>query len=278
MPEKVYNFKEQERRRSGLLKLKVLILLFITLGFEMIFPFQTLAQASKTSLGIAITVPIVDKDIRDGDIISATPKGYKLSTYDYDPSIYGVVSLNPAVLLKEAQSNSKETPIITSGKASVRVSSINGPIKKNDFITSSKIKGVGEKANINGFVLGTSLEDYNNSNPNAIGRIQVLINPHYNAVFIATRTNLIENIRTVTGSPLLSPLTTLRYLLAAIIAIVSFVLGFVYFGRIARTGVEALGRNPLAARIIQLGIAVNVILTALIILVGIGIAYLILIL
>lgn len=257
---------------------KIIFLFSITLSFWMTFMGSALADnSSGISEGLAIQIPIADKNVRDGDIIAATSKGYKLATFSYDPSVYGVVSERPAILLKETPPNN-ETPVITSGKAFVRVSTIGGSIKKNELITSSKIPGVGQKADTNGFVLGLALEDYNNSNPNAIGKILVSVNPHYNATFIATRTNLIESIKIVAGSPLLSPLTTLRYLLAALIAIASFVLGFIYFGRIARTGVEALGRNPLAARIIQLGIVLNVALTAIIILVGIGIAYLILIL
>ena len=234
------------------------------------------AQTDNVATGVALPVLINEKSVKDGDIITVTSDGYKLSSYAYDPSIYGVVTTNPAISLREK--NSKASSVISLGNAPVRVSAVNGPIKKNNPITSSKILGVGQKADINGFILGIALEDYSNSNPNAVGKILVSIDPHYNAAFIGAKMNLIENIKVVTGAPFLSPLTTLRYILAAIVTITSFVIGFIYFGRIARTGVEALGRNPLAARIIQLGIILNVALTAGIILIGVGIAYLILIL
>lgn len=237
--------------------------------------FKALAQ--DVSSGVAISVPISEKSVQDGDIITSTSEGYKLSRYKYDPSLFGVVTKTPAVFIKDTTAKNN-TLVLSSGRAIVRVSTINGEIKKNDYITGSEIPGVGAKADVNGYVLGMALEGYKNSNPKAVGKITVLIEPHYNASFIATRTNILQNIKNVAGSPLLSPLTTLRYLLAALIAIVSFVLGFIYFGRIARTGVEALGRNPLAARMIQLGIILNVLLTAGIILIGCGIAYLILIL
>lgn len=249
----------------------LLLLILILSNLRSVF-----AQASETSNSIAISVEISDKNVKDGDIITATSQGYKLSTYAYDPSVYGVVVTNPAVSIRDT--TGKSTPVVQTGKTLVRVSTANGAIKKNDFITSSLIPGVGVKAETNGFVLGFALEDYKNSNPNAIGKIAVSISPHYNATFISVRTNILQNIKAVAGAPLLSPLTTLRYLLAALVTIISFVLGFVYFGRIARTGIEALGRNPLAARMIQLGIVLNVILTAGIIMMGVGIAYLILIL
>ncbi len=234
------------------------------------------ALAQDITGSIALPLAINEKNVKEGDIITATTNGYKLSTYAYDPSLYGIVTNNPAVYIKDT--SGKTYSVVSFGNAIVRVSTINGPIKKNDLITSSEIPGVGQKADANGFILGMALEEYSNTNPNAIGKIVISTDPHYNATFIAVKTNLIQNLKVVAGAPLLSPLTTLRYILAATIVIVSFILGFIYFGRIARTGVEALGRNPLAARMIQLGIVLNVGLTAGIILIGVGIAYLILIL
>ena len=256
-------------------KIKTISVFFLTF-FLLAGLLNVFAQTDDIATGIALPVAVEDKNVKEGDIITTTNKGYGLSSYAYDPSLYGVVANNAAISLKEKTGGT--VSVISFGKALVRVSTINGPIKKNNPITSSSIRGVGQKADVNGFILGIALENYSNSNQNAIGKILVSIDPHYNATFIGIRTNLVENIKVVAGAPLLSPLTTLRYLLAAIIVIVSFVIGFIYFGKIARTGVEALGRNPLAARIIQLGIIINVILTAGIILIGVGIAYLILIL
>ena len=256
-------------------KIKIIFVFFLTF-FLLAGLLSVFAQTDGIVTGIALPVAVEDKNVKSGDIITATSKGYRLSTYAYDPSLYGVVTASPAVSLREK--NTSAVSVISFGKALVRISTINGAIKKNDFITSSKVLGVGQKADVNGFILGIALENYSNSNPNAVGKILVSINPHYNATFIGVRANLLQNLKVVAAAPLLSPLTTFRYLLAAIVTIVSFVLGFIYFGRIVRTGVEALGRNPLAARTIQLGIVLNVVLTAGIILIGVGIAYLILIL
>lgn len=255
-------------------KIYTVILILLTL-FIVASSRQARGQVD-VSGGIALPIVINDANVKDGDIITATEKGYKLSNYAYDPSVVGVVSDNPAVSIEDLTGKSR--PVIKAGRALIRVSTINGPIKKNDYITASLIPGVGQKSDVNGFVIGIALENYENKNTNAIGKIYASIDPHYNASFIAVRTNLIQNFKSVTGAPLLSPLTTLRYILAALITMVSFILGFIYFGRIARTGVEALGRNPLAARMIQFGIILNVLLTAGIVLMGIGISYLILIL
>jgi F0F1-type ATP synthase membrane subunit c/vacuolar-type H+-ATPase subunit K len=73
-------------------------------------------------------------------------------------------------------------------------------------------------------------------------------------------------------------LASLRYLLAFLIAIIAFVLGFIYFGRVVRVGIEAIGRNPLARRMIQITMLFNILITIVIVLAGLLIAYLILVL
>lgn len=233
-----------------------------------------------TSSGVAISIPIKDKNAKDGSIIASTPKGYAASKISYDSSIYGVLTVNPAAYIanKEGTASANTKPVITFGKANVLVSTINGPIKTNDFITSSNTPGVGQKAGTNGYVVGTALENYTSSDPKKIGKILIIVNPHFNGSFVSVRNNLLQIIKSASGATGLSPLASLRYLIAAIITIISFVLGFLYFGRVARTGVEALGRNPLAGKMIQFGIIMNLMLTVAIIGVGLGIAYLVLVL
>lgn len=241
----------------------------------LLFPSKVNAQAA-TSSGVAISVIIIDKQTKDGNIIVATKNGYGLTNVRYDSNIYGVLTETPSLYLQNTEEPSSK-PVVTWGKAFVLVSTINGNIAKNDLITTSAIKGVGQKADKNGKVLGTALEDYNNANPNAVGKISVSVNPYYNGSF-GNITNIIDILRNASDPSQLSQLTSLRYLLAAIIVILSFAIGFIYFGRIARSGIEALGRNPLASRAIQINIVLNLMLMVIIILVGIALAYLILIL
>lgn len=237
--------------------------------------------AQETSSGIAISVPINDKSVQDGDIVSSKNNGYFLSDTPYDSSIFGVVTENPAVSFENLDSPNAKA-VISSGKVYVRVSSINGNIKAKDLITSSTIKGVGQKATQNGFVLGTALESYSSNDPKKIGKLLVSFNPHYNSDTMpgtsAVRTNIFQTIKNAASASSLSPLASLRYLLAAVIVIIAFILGFIYFGRVAMNGVEALGRNPLAGRLIQLSVVFNLLLTVGIMGIGLAIAYLILIL
>lgn len=235
--------------------------------------------SSETSSGIAISIPIADKKAKDGSILSSTPKGYLMSTITYDSSVYGVLVDKPALFVQNTLSQDpKLKPVMTSGKAYVHVSTANGPIKANDFITTSRIPGVGQKATVNGFIVGTALESYTNSDPKKNGKILVSIDPHYNGSFLAIRTDILQAIKEAKGAPLLSPFSTLRLILAVIVAIISFILCFVYFSRVTRTGIEAMGRNPLAGRMIEMSVIFHLFLTVIIVIVGLGIAYLILIL
>jgi hypothetical protein len=223
--------------------------------------------------GMGLTIDIVDDDAPVGSIISSTDTGYKLSRRPYETGLYGVVSNTPAIAL-EATPRGDTKYVIYSGQTLVRVSNENGEIKENDPITSSSTPGVGMKAAQNGYTLGTALQGFNDSNP---GQIMVQVDPHYNNGVVTARGNLVDVLRNARTSIFLSPLEALRFLLAALVIILAFVLGFAYFGKVAQKGVEAVGRNPLAGRFIEFSVLLNVLITALIIIVGLGIAYLILV-
>lgn len=255
-------------------------IIVLTLVFALALSSGNLAKAASDqdmSSGLAITLPI-GESVKDGAIISLGSKGYITSKIAYDPSMVGVIAQNPAISLQGKNDSPKNKLIITSGKVYTLVSTINGNIKKNDFITSSKIAGVGQKVNTNGFILGMALDNYSNSNPQKIGKILVSVNPRYNGSFVALRTDLLSTLRAIGTDLLIYPLASLRYFLAAVVIIIAFAVGFLYFGKIAKSSVEALGRNPLAARTIQINTILNLILTIIIIFVGLAISYFILIL
>lgn len=226
------------------------------------------------SLGLAIPVQISGQ-VQSGDIICSSEGGFTLCDSDYDPSMYGVVTESPAVELSDPAGNSPL--VVTTGDAVVRVSTVNGPIAVGDIVTSSSNPGVGQKATVNGFALGVAMEEFSSASTEDVGEILVTINVHPTSSFVGSRSNLISNIRQALSSPVVAPLDSFRYLLAFIIALISFALGFIYFGRVVRTGVEAIGRNPLARRAIQATIVANIIVTIVIVVSGLALALLILI-
>jgi hypothetical protein len=248
---------------------------FLWLFISLLSPVSIRAQ--EKAVGTAVSVTITDKNVKDGSIITSTAKGYIMANVGYDTNMYGVYTESPAIYLQNTD-DTKAKPVTTSGKVSVLVSTTNGNIKKDDLITTSTIPGVGQKASRNGMVLGTALQDYSNSNKKMAGKILVAVNPHFAASFADTKTNVLEVLRNASDPTTLTQATSLRYVIAAIIALISFGVGFIYFGRVTSKGVEAMGRNPLAARTIQINLVLNLILMVVIIVAGLGIGYMILIL
>ncbi len=269
---------QKERIAYSVKRLAIFFVLSSTFYFlSSFFLVMPLSAQTATSSGVAISVKVIDKNAKDGNIIVLTNKGYALSKNAYDTNIYGVVSDNPSLYLKNTEQPDTRS-VVTWGKAYVLVSTVNGNIEKNDFITSSNTPGVGQKATQNGRILGAAIEEYKSSNPRSVGKILVAISPNFISSFGNIRTNLLDTARNALDLYPLSQLTSLRYVLAAIIVLASFVIGFTYFGRIARSGIEALGRNPLASRLIQINMVFNLFLMIIIIMVGLALAYLILVL
>lgn len=247
--------------------LRLIIFLLILL----IIPFHHCFAQNNVSLGVATYVPISDKVVQNGSIVSASSTGFNLSTKTYDPLMFGVVTENPAVSFGEGNEVAKY-PVISSGQAYVLVNGENGNIKRGDLITSSTTPGVGMKAVKSGYIVGTSLADgvFTTKKESKLLPLSLNVN------FYSTKKTAIGNITDIFNFSLLAasdePIAVFKYIVAFMIIILSFVLGMLSFGKIATNGIEALGRNPLAARMIEVGIIFNVFITIAIIGAGIVMA------
>ncbi len=236
-----------------------------------ILPIALLLAQATVGSGVALSGHIPD-DVTDGLVLCTQGAVLKPCTSPYSPDLAGVYVENPALLL-ENSSLIDGKPVLALGIANVQVTVSGGAIKEGDYLTSSAKAGLAQKATQDGYVLGIALQDAQND-----GKIPVNLSIRPAFVTGNRKSNLLETVRQALLSPYLSPLASLRYILAAIAAAVSFILGFVYFGRVARSGVEAIGRNPLAGRQIQFGVILNLLLTLVIMGAGLVIAYLILVL
>lgn len=246
----------------------------INLNF-FIFLFIFAIGAKAASLGFSNYLPIMDKGVKNGNIIVSTTKGYSLSREEYASNVVGIVAQSSAIVFS-GQSTANSSPVVSSGETSVLVSTVNGPIKKGDFITTSSFPGVGMKAIKSGYVLGMALGDYREKKANKIGMIPLALNFHYATVNVNLGNKLIDVLRLSSLATYERPLTVFKYFIASLIVFVSFFFGFFVFGRVASKGVEALGRNPLAGKMIQVGIIINVVITVAIVLSGLGLALVIL--
>ncbi len=237
------------------------------------------AYASDLSLGVANNISISDDVVKDGDVVSSSSGGFFLSKYPYDSSVVGVVSDNPAIVFESDTKADKKYPVVLSGTVKVNVSSVNGAIRKGDIVTTSGIPGTAQRADKAGYAIGVALEDYENEDKNATGKVAVSLNMRYfypGSTYGKGQTATGAFVNALSQAAIQSPGVAFKYLVAGVFILLSFILGLVYFGRIASSGVEALGRNPLAAKSIEIGVFVNVAVTVAIIMGGSAIALLIL--
>ena len=223
----------------------------------------------------AVTVPVVNNQGNNGDIVSYKNGEYVLTSEFQDGDMYGVIVDNPSISFEDR--NLEQSKLVTSmGEVLLNVSAKNGSIKEGDYVTSSDIPGVGVKANEDGQVLGVAMESFETSNNDEIGQIYILMDIKTQFFGKGISGNILDIIRNSLTSPFMTPVQALRYLLAIAIIFASFVIGFSSFGKITGSSVEALGRNPLAGGAIRRVMLFNFILTFLIMAMGLGVAYFIL--
>jgi len=235
---------------------------------------QSASADDSTSFSIANYFPIANKNVKDGDIVSYSGGGYTLSKKPYDSLIVGVVTAHPAISL-QINGENNTYPVVSAGDTPVNVTTANGKIKKGDSITSSTTPGVGMKATQSGYIIGAALDDDTADNPKEIRQIRISQKIQYYVIQSPIKTNLFDILSLSTVATYEEPVRAFRYLTAAVVIILAFVMGFFIFSRTANKGLEALGRNPLASRTIQIGILLNVTIAISIILAGLAIAFLV---
>ncbi len=242
-----------------------IFILLVSTGVVFIFSVGAEGLAQKLPL-IARNLEVIDQEAEVGDIVSQTKEGIFRSQIPYDKNIIGVVGETPIIVF--GKPTTKSLPIISFGETLTKVSNINGPIKKGDFITSSNKPGVGQKATQEGFVLGRALEDFNQKE----GKILVFVQPQ--EFILPKKTGLstmMEKLFTELKTPQNVP-EVLRYLFALLLGGGSFIIGFFAFVKALREGIRAIGRNPLSKRSIRTAMILNLIGILILTVAGLGLA------
>lgn len=116
----------------------------------------------------------IEGAVSEGSIITVKQGKYVISDTQNDLLVIGVITTHPAITQKFTGSVPFH-PVITSGIGYVLVSAKSGPIKKGDFITTSTIPGVGQKATEFENTIGIAEESFNGGN-GSVGKIPVMIN------------------------------------------------------------------------------------------------------
>ena len=228
------------------------------------------AQTNSISLTVEVSnVPTTTDPT--GFLVTVEKGNYQLSSKKGDTNLVGVITKTPSITLRKS-TNANVYDINTSGVSLVRASNTAGKITKGDYLTSSTNLGIATKSVDSEFVIGTAMEDFDSAD----GLVRVDIDPHYVLFNASTGSNLLNVVRSSSQSMFLAPIDSLRYILAVIVTIASFLFGFSIFGKITGSGIQALSRNPLARSSIQLNIIVEFILNIGIIVFGLIVSYFIL--
>lgn len=225
---------------------------------------------AQNPFGIATNLPIVGKDIKDGYIVVAEDDQFSLSGEAYQTNMIGVINQQSAIEIR-FKNEQNTFPVVTNGQAYVMVSLFNGQIKKGDYITSSPLEGIGMKATVPGQVIGIALENAESPERSTVRKIRISVESNYfmNPLFlIGPQSSLKVNVTRLFSPG--SQQTLIKYVIGGGVFLLSLLFCLVYFGRLSLKGVEALGRNPLAANKIQFGIIVNVIMGIVICFVAFG--------
>ncbi len=221
---------------------------------------------------VASTYEITDQGIKDGDIIiSNGEKGLTRTNVAYDARIFGVYTEKPLLVLREATGSAK--PVVRTGDITVNVSDFNDVIKKGDFVTSSPVEGKGMKAKQSGYVLGIALDDADYSGPTQTvenrsvktGTVRVALRIEYAELTTAKNSiHLLNDLNAAFFRNVQDPekfSNTVRYIVAGLVAILAFAIGFFWVSRSISKAVEAIGRNPLARQSIYISVAFQIGLT-----------------
>jgi len=180
--------------------------------------------------------------------------------------LLGLVADKPLIALNDG---SHQAQIVISGTSNALVSSINGTVKAGDKITASPIQGVGMKATDAGQIVGTAQSDLSSKKATSetitdksgkkqtieVGLVSLQVSVSYYAGSSSSQSALASvlppfllHIANGISGNTVSPL---RVLIALLILVFGFVIVANMLQAAVRSGLIAVGRNPLAKKALR---------------------------
>jgi hypothetical protein len=238
-----------------------------------------------------------DQELQNGLIVRLKPSDPKKVEALGQPNasdMLGVIVSSSAAPVSLSDPTTRQNFVATFGKYDVLMSTQNGPIKSGDYITISAVDGVGMKADSQQmFVLGKALgvftgigdaestvtltDKSGGKREVALKRVAVDIGVAHNPAYSGDEVPgvphfLSQAARLVTKKPL----TALRlYSCLGILALAFVVAGAIIYSGV-RTGMVAVGRNPLAKKSITRNIVTVALAAFVIVIIGVIAVYLLL--
>jgi len=257
-------------------KIQTIIITITVFATDLIFSTPAFAQTADQlySLGIAENVTIVGDNLEGGMVVTYKDGQFALSSEEYDPYVYGVISDTPAIEFIYENIERDTLAVVSRGSTPMKVTAQNGAINIGDRLTSSNKPGIAMLANKSGLTLGVAQEAFDSSNPDEVGVIIVTLDIKFTLSRSITEkqkvnSKLLDVVNLSSIAALEDPQEVLKYVLAAFILVGSVAFSFLVFGRSAQNSILALGRNPLASKAISLGMVLNIAMSLFIIISGV---------
>lgn len=256
---------------------------------------------SKTPTNLSSAVPQsynADPAVQVGMIVKLNEKDPKtvepLSSSEITEMLGVVIpGDNATIVLAPEKSDKQQVLVATSGHYSVLVSNQNGGIKTGDFVTISAVNGIGMKASDNevevlgragGNFSGTanvigSMKIKNSAGGErevAIGRVPIDMSISHNPLFQKSADYIPGFLAKVAVSIADKPVSVARiYLSMAILFVISLITGNMLYSGV-RSGMIAVGRNPLSKKSIIKSLIQTVVAGLIIFIIGVFGVYLLL--
>jgi len=218
----------------------------------------------KTSMQPGILVSLV-KDSKDTVEILPANNAQK---------VYGVV-VDPSDVPLTIRKSDVQVFVASTGNFPVLVSNQNGPIKNGDPISSSSTDGVAAKANLTQqYIIGRALADFNGgsstifktSDGSSAGIILAQIAPGINPQ-AKTDVGIPSNLRKISNSIAGKNVSALRIYGAVLVLFLGIIAAAILLLGGIKSGIGAIGRNPLSRKsiiksLIQVVIVVGLVFVA----------------
>lgn len=223
--------------------------------------------------------------LQPGLIVSLVPNSsntVQATTGNDAEHIYGVV-IDPSQAPVTVQRQGQQVFVATGGTYPVLVSTQNGPIKAGDYISISRVDGIGTKASEQSIILGRALSSFDDksgfitraSDGSAIGRINVSIMPGKNPLVkdnVAIPAPLKRFGQAIAGKNV----TAVRIWAALTVFLVTAIIAISVLAVGIRSSIISIGRNPLSKKSILKGLLQVVVVAILVFIVGVFGVYLLL--
>jgi hypothetical protein len=262
---------------------------------------KTTASTPKTStdLSNAVTQSYnADPSVQLGMIVKLKDKATNTVTPVSSAEIANMLGIvvpatDATIVLTPATIKAQQVLVATSGHFNILVCNQNGPIKTGDFITISAVDGIGMKADENqlevigkaaaGFsgtanVIGSvKLKDSaGRSNTVALGRVPIDLRITHNPLFQKSADYVPGFLAKAATAVANKPVSVARiYLGLALLFVSSIIAGEMLYSGV-RSGMIAVGRNPLSKKSIIKSLIETVIAGVIVFVVGIFAVYLLL--